>query len=108
MLLDWAQQLSAALAADQPPHTPHPAEHPASPHPADRAEPGLPVDEALLTAVLDLARDAAHAVERPAAPLTTFLVGYAAARRGGTPADLAACVEIARELASAWERATDA
>ncbi|GAA4978329.1 DUF6457 domain-containing protein [Actinopolymorpha pittospori] len=99
MLLDWAQQLSAALAADQTPHTPHAA---------DRAEPGLPVDEALLTTVLDLARDAAHAVERPAAPLTTFLVGYAAARRGGTPADLAACAEIARELASAWERGTEA
>ena len=33
--------------------------------------------------ILDLARDAAHQVERPAAPLTTFLVGYAAALRGG-------------------------
>ncbi len=39
--------------------------------------------------VLDLARDAAHAVERPAAPLTTFLLGYAAALRGGSPADVA-------------------
>ncbi|MFB8031860.1 NTP transferase domain-containing protein [Streptomyces sp. NPDC056004] len=29
--------------------------------------------------LLDLARDAAHGVARPAAPLTTFLVGYAAA-----------------------------
>ena len=34
------------------------------------------VDEAL---VLDLARDAAHNVERPAAPITTYLLGYAAA-----------------------------
>ncbi len=30
--------------------------------------------------VLDLARDAAHEVERPAAPLTTFLVGVAVGR----------------------------
>ncbi|MFK4069403.1 NTP transferase domain-containing protein [Streptomyces sp. NPDC029674] len=38
-------------------------------------------------ALLDLARDAAHGVARPAAPLTTFLVGYAAAQaasRAGT------------------------
>ena len=34
-------------------------------------------------AVLDLARDAAHGVARPAAPLTTFLVGLAAGRAGG-------------------------
>lgn len=33
--------------------------------------------------ILDLARDAAHGVERTAAPLTTFLVGYAAAQTGG-------------------------
>lgn len=32
--------------------------------------------------VLDLARDAAHGVARPAAPVTTFLVGYAAGRQG--------------------------
>lgn len=39
--------------------------------------------------VLDVARDAAHAVERPAAPLTTFLLGYAAAQRGGSAKDIA-------------------
>ncbi|MCZ0980335.1 DUF6457 domain-containing protein [Streptomyces diastatochromogenes] len=39
----------------------------------------LDVDTGVL---LDLARDAAHGVARPAAPLTTFLVGYAAARAG--------------------------
>lgn len=31
-------------------------------------------------ALLDLAGTAAHSVVRPAAPLTTFLVGYAAGR----------------------------
>jgi DNA-binding LytR/AlgR family response regulator len=50
------------------------------------------------TAILDLARDAAHQVERPAAPLTTFLVGYAAAARGGSIEDIADCIDIATEL----------
>ena len=52
--------------------------------------------------VLDLARDAAHSVARPAAPLTTFLVGYAAARRGGDPeADIAELAAVASRLALA-------
>jgi hypothetical protein len=34
-------------------------------------------------AVLDLARAAAHGVARPAAPLTTFLAGYALGAHGG-------------------------
>ncbi len=33
--------------------------------------------------ILDLARDAAHNIERRAAPVTTFLVGLAAGRAGG-------------------------
>ncbi|WP_394552385.1 DUF6457 domain-containing protein [Agromyces sp. MMS24-JH15] len=36
-------------------------------------------------AVLDLARDAAHGIARPAAPLTTYLVGVAVGR--GIPYD---------------------
>jgi hypothetical protein len=35
-------------------------------------------------AILDVARDVAHNVARPAAPLTTFLVGLAAGRSGAT------------------------
>ncbi|HEX4790540.1 MAG TPA: DUF6457 domain-containing protein [Actinospica sp.] len=35
------------------------------------------------TLVLDLAREAAHGVARPAAPLTTFLAGYALGAEGG-------------------------
>jgi hypothetical protein len=38
--------------------------------------------------VLDLARDVAHGVARPAAPLTTFLVGLAAGRAGGSREDV--------------------
>lgn len=43
---------------------------------------------AMRTVVLDLARDAAHGVARPAAPLTTFLLGVAVGR--GADRDTAA------------------
>lgn len=55
-------------------------------------------------ALLDLARDAAHGVARPAAPLTTFLVGYAAARAGG---DREAVAEAARKAAALAQRWAD-
>jgi len=42
------------------------------------AELGLPPGTVDVGVVLDLARDAAHAVARPAAPVTTYAVGYAA------------------------------
>jgi len=40
----------------------------------------LTVDDDLIRTVLDVARDAAHEVERVAAPLTTFLLGVAVGR----------------------------
>lgn len=40
-----------------------------------------------IDAVLDLAGDAARSVVRPAAPVTTFLVGYAAGRAAGAGED---------------------
>ncbi|MFI8906959.1 DUF6457 domain-containing protein [Streptomyces albidoflavus] len=52
--------------------------------------------------LLDLARDAAHGVERPAAPLTTFLVGYAAGRAGGGPEAVAEAARKAAALAERW------
>ena len=42
-----------------------------------------------VTLILDLAREAAHNVARPAAPLTTYLLGIAVAR-GADPAAAAA------------------
>jgi len=51
-----------------------------------------------VTTLLDVARDAAHGVARPAAPLTTFLVGLAAGQRGGTREAVAEAAGIAREL----------
>ena len=53
--------------------------------------------------VLDLARDAAHGVARPAAPLATFLVGLAAGRRGATPESIADAAALAKRLAADWE-----
>ena len=52
-----------------------------------------------LNLLLDVASDAAHGVARPAAPLTTFLVGYAAALAGGAPDDVRRISEIAARLA---------
>lgn len=57
------------------------------------------VDTELL---LDVAKDAAHGVARPAAPITTFLVGFAAARNGGDVAAVAAAANTARSLAVGW------
>ncbi len=63
---------------------------------------GFPEDFTLdRDVVLDLARDAAHGVARPAAPLTTFLVGYAAGLRGGSPADVQAAAATAARAALA-------
>lgn len=60
-----------------------------------------PVDVALL---LDVARDVAHAVDRPAVPITLFLLGYAAAQQGGTSAVVeASCVQVER-LAAEWAK----
>jgi hypothetical protein len=51
--------------------------------------------------LLDVARDAAHGVARPAAPLTTFLVGYAAGLRGGGAAAVTEAAATAQRLALA-------
>ncbi|WP_405585720.1 NTP transferase domain-containing protein [Streptomyces sp. NBC_01092] len=62
----------------------------------------LDVDTKVL---LDLARDAAHGVARPAAPLTTFLVGYAAAQAksgSGGPEAVAEAARKAAALALRW------
>jgi hypothetical protein len=63
------------------------------------AELGLPagVD---VKSVLDLARDVAHGVDRPAAPLTSWLAGMAVAG-GADVDDVAARI---RRLAAEWEQ----
>ncbi|MER5960857.1 NTP transferase domain-containing protein [Streptomyces sp. NPDC002057] len=61
----------------------------------------LDVDTGVL---LDLARDAAHGVARPAAPLTTFLVGYAAASASAGGGGSEAVAEAARKAAALAQR----
>jgi hypothetical protein len=57
------------------------------------------IDEGI---ILDLARDAAHSVDRPAAPITTYLLGYAAALHDGDPEKVEALAAAATELAEKW------
>ncbi|HEV7624307.1 MAG TPA: DUF6457 domain-containing protein [Amnibacterium sp.] len=47
-------------------------------------------------AILGLAGVAAHNVVRPAAPVTTFLAGYAAGLRGGSADEISAAIATAR------------
>ncbi|GAB3475727.1 DUF6457 domain-containing protein [Nocardiopsis coralliicola] len=66
-LVEWAREVSAELGLDEE---------------ATKAD----VDR-----ILDLARDAAHSVARPAAPLTAYLLGIAVGR-GADPAEAAAAL----------------
>ncbi|WP_127792725.1 NTP transferase domain-containing protein [Agromyces sp. LHK192] len=59
---------------------------------------GIEATDVPVGTLLDLTRDVAHAVTRPAGPLTTFLVGYAAGRTG----DLDGAVAQAEALAAEW------
>jgi hypothetical protein len=63
------------------------------------------VDEAL---VLDLARTAAHDVTKVAAPITTYLLGYAAGEQGAAPDDIERLAARAQALADGWDRPADA
>lgn len=64
----------------------------------------LDLDETL---ILDVAREAAHNVERPAAPITTFLLGYAVAAADGDPDELERLAGLANDLAARWEKTAD-
>ena len=63
---------------------------------------GLDLEDVDTQALLDGARDAAHSVVRPAAPLATFLVGYAAGKRGAAGDDIGPECERASALAATW------
>jgi Domain of unknown function (DUF6457) len=65
---------------------------------AAAAELGLDSGDVQPEAVLDVARDVAHQVVRPAAPLTAYLMGVAVGR-GADAADAAARISA---LALAW------
>ncbi|MGA5268173.1 DUF6457 domain-containing protein [Streptomyces lydicamycinicus] len=75
---------------------------------AVKAELGIELDVDT-AALLDLARDAAHGVARPAAPLTTFLIGYAAGRQDRDVQELAdRAAALAHRWAAEAEDASDA
>jgi hypothetical protein len=63
----------------------------------------VPADSVNIRVILDLARDVAHGVDRPAAPLTAYLLGLAVAQ--GHPLE-AAAARIS-ELAAGWDRDRD-
>lgn len=66
------------------------------------AELNLPADVDT-DAILDVARVAAHTIERPAAPVTTFLLGVAVA--GGM--DVKEAAAKIQDLAATWPATTE-
>lgn len=67
---------------------------------AASAELGLAPGDAQTRVVLDLARDVAHGVVRPGAPVTAYLLGVAVGR-GADPAAAAARLS---DLAATWPK----
>jgi len=62
------------------------------------------IDEGL---ILEVARQAAHRVVRPAAPISTYLLGYAAALAGGGVTETEALAARVLDLAEKWEGGED-
>ncbi|GAB2571617.1 DUF6457 domain-containing protein [Microlunatus antarcticus] len=65
------------------------------------------LDEARITELLDLTREAAHGVERVAGPLTTFLVGVAVGRGADVATATQAAQALLEEPAPGPDEATD-
>ena len=63
------------------------------------------IDEAL---VLDLAQTCARNVERPAAPVTAYLLGFAAAAQRANPEQVENLAARAQALAEGWDRPANA
>jgi hypothetical protein len=83
VLDDWLREAAAALKVS----------------PTDAAI----LSEEAVTVLLDLARDAAHGVARPAAPLGTFVLGLAVGASGGDMDDLRRFAGRLTDLADGWE-----
>ena len=83
MLDDWLKEAAAAVEVS----------------PGDPAV----LSEEAVTLLLDLARDAAHGVARPAAPLATFVLGLAVGASGGGADDLRRLAGRLSDLADRWE-----
>jgi hypothetical protein len=68
---------------------------------AAKTELGIDIDIDV-PGLLDMTKEVAHGVARPAAPLTAFLVGYAAAKAGGGEQAVADANRRVSELAARW------
>jgi len=64
---------------------------------------GLADDDLPISLILDLARDVAVGVARPAAPFSAFAAGLVAGRAGGSADDVREAVAAITELAATWE-----
>ena len=83
MLDDWLREAAATLGME----------------PADAALLG----EEAVTLLLDVTRDVAHGVARPAGPLSTFVLGLAVGSSGGGLDDLRRLARRLADLADTWE-----
>lgn len=59
--------------------------------------------EVLTSELLDLTREVAHGVERKSAPLTTFLLGYAAGKDSLTPDEVRKLIETVSHAVAEWQ-----
>lgn len=96
--IDTPQDLRRARSAPLPSGVPAPLRSWVSAVSTELKLPGAPDLDVILDVILDVARVAAHNVERPAAPVTTFLLGQAVAG-GMDVAEAAARIQL---LAATW------
>jgi molybdopterin-guanine dinucleotide biosynthesis protein A len=59
--------------------------------------------EVLTSELLDLTREVAHGVERKSAPLTTFLLGYAAGKESLSPDEVRKLIETVSNAVAEWQ-----
>ena len=59
--------------------------------------------EMLTSELLDLTREVAHGVERKSAPLTTFLLGYAAGKESLAPEEVHKLIEAVSNAVAEWQ-----
>jgi hypothetical protein len=64
---------------------------------------GLDADDLPISLILDLAREVANGVARPAAPFSAYVAGLVAGRAGGSPEQVREAVAEITRLAGEWE-----
>ncbi|WP_298865716.1 DUF6457 domain-containing protein [Microbacterium sp.] len=63
----------------------------------------LSAEDVPISLILNLAKDVANGVARPAAPFSAFVAGLMAGRRGGSPEDIRSAVADVAKLAGEWQ-----